>query len=757
MKTLVISIIFIVCAISLSAQEIFDAVRTGDLAKVKELVEKDPQLIKARNYMSSSLLHVAAAVDNDAIAKFLIEMRVDIKASNGESNTPLMLAGIKVTKILIEKGEKIDSRNLKNETPLLIAASKGNKELVDFLISIGADKKAVCSDGRDLLYCAARGGLLDMVKSLVAEGVSLETKTEMGRTPLHAAAAIGRKEVVTFLISKGANIKAVGKDGKNLLHFAVAGGLDDLIDSLLINGFDINCADENGNTPLSIACSSGSEILAELFISKGAKIMSRNFFEYTPLEEAISSGNIKLIEILVKNGADVNAADIKGRTPLLLAATYGNIEVFEWLLDRGAKIDVCDNENETVLLKLLWAGRFDYLDKIWPKIIEIKNSNPLDKLPLNQSAAVAGSKNVRKAISFLLSKGVDPNAIDESGRTALQRAAQGGDVEIARTILSAGVDINIQDNDGSTPLHLAVKNNHMDMVNFLIKSNARINVNDKKGRTPIDLAESYSYPEISRLLISAGAKIDDEQKNESNSISQLIAKPLKDGESLVWSFGHCGYAVKTKNKLLIFDYHSYGTLPEKPTLANGFINPEEIKDLDVVVFVSHNHFDHFNPAILSWQSVVKNITYVFGWKTGFGGKAIDMAEPRSEKRIGDMVIYTVNDTHVGIPEVAYLVKVDGITIYHAGDYFGSVNGYNSDMKYILEKGGKIDLGFISSIRQVESLLPRYYFPSHELGFEFRYNAQKTEIKAKRIPTQVIISENRGTYYFYSNKKLEKQN
>jgi L-ascorbate metabolism protein UlaG (beta-lactamase superfamily) len=189
----------------------------------------------------------------------------------------------------------------------------------------------------------------------------------------------------------------------------------------------------------------------------------------------------------------------------------------------------------------------------------------------------------------------------------------------------------------------------------------------------------------------------------------------------------------------------------------GYIIPEEIKNLEVVVFVSHDHFDHFNPTILSWQSVVKNITFVFGWKTGFGGKAIDLPEPRSEKRIGDMEIFTVNDTHVGLPEVAYIVKVDGITIYHAGDYFGSVDGYKPDMKYLLKKGGKIDLGFISSVRQVESLLPRYYFPSHELGFEYRYNAQEIEIKAKNIPTQVIISENRGDRYFYSNNKLGKQN
>jgi hypothetical protein len=37
------------------------------------------------------------------------------------------------------------------------------------------------------------------------------------------------------------------------------------------------------------------------------------------------------------------------------------------------------------------------------------------------------------------------------------------------------------------------------------------------------------------------------------------------------------------------------------------------------------------PEILSWQSSVKNITYVFGWRTGLGGRTIDLAAPRAEE------------------------------------------------------------------------------------------------------------------------------
>jgi ankyrin repeat protein len=55
--------------VALRAQEIFDAIRGGDIAKVKELVEKDPQLVKARNARQSTPLHVAVDLDNESMAR----------------------------------------------------------------------------------------------------------------------------------------------------------------------------------------------------------------------------------------------------------------------------------------------------------------------------------------------------------------------------------------------------------------------------------------------------------------------------------------------------------------------------------------------------------------------------------------------------------------------------------------------------------------------------------------------------------------
>jgi L-ascorbate metabolism protein UlaG (beta-lactamase superfamily) len=211
----------------------------------------------------------------------------------------------------------------------------------------------------------------------------------------------------------------------------------------------------------------------------------------------------------------------------------------------------------------------------------------------------------------------------------------------------------------------------------------------------------------------------------------------------VWYLGHCGFAVKTRSRLLIFDYYSQGPRTENPSLANGFVNPEEIKDLDVFVFVSHNHPDHFKPEILSWRSTVKNITYVFGWRTGFGGRAVDLPAPRSSKAFKGLEVYTVNCEHDDVPEVAYLVKVDGLSLYHSGDYVGPIDAFRADMDYLLGKAGAVDIAFIGRFQQAQSLRPKVVFPIHAAGREYMYGAFARQATAEKLPSRVICPENKG--------------
>lgn len=66
----------------------------------------------------------------------------------------------------------------------------------------------------------------------------------------------------------------------------------------------------------------------------------------------------------------------------------------------------------------------------------------------------------------------------------------------------------------------------------------------------------------------------------------------------VWYLDHSAVAVKTEKHLLLFDLAGKALLGQPGEgLAEGCVSPDEIKDEDVLVFVSHEHKDHFDPAI----------------------------------------------------------------------------------------------------------------------------------------------------------------
>lgn len=112
-----------------------------------------------------------------------------------------------------------------------------------------------------------------------------------------------------------------------------------------------------------------------------------------------------------------------------------------------------------------------------------------------------------------------------------------------------------------------------------------------------------------------------------------------------------GFSIETEKHQLIFDYY-------KGSVKLG--------DKKILVFSSHSHPDHFNPKILQWKDMNQDIKYIFSSditpkKTD---ESIFFMSPDENMEIDDVCIKTLGSTDLG---VAFLVKVDGIRIFHAGD------------------------------------------------------------------------------------------
>jgi L-ascorbate metabolism protein UlaG (beta-lactamase superfamily) len=247
------------------------------------------------------------------------------------------------------------------------------------------------------------------------------------------------------------------------------------------------------------------------------------------------------------------------------------------------------------------------------------------------------------------------------------------------------------------------------------------------------------------------------------------ANPGK-GAALIRYLGHCGFAVQTQNHLLIFDYQERRegpqpkTRPAAPALSNGWINPHEIKDFKVRVFVSHAHEDHFDPIIFEWKKVIPDIVYFFGWKAADDPSCQYLIGPRAEVTSGGLEICTINSHHSGVPEVAYLVKVDGLVIYHNGDCQPNDPAAYS---FLRTKADRIDIAFVmpvygdnerytdQNLDLFEKFRPRAVFPMHAEAGASRFFEFEKVYKVKSPGLDIIIPAKLGDRFVFRNGKIER--
>ncbi len=263
-------------------------------------------------------------------------------------------------------------------------------------------------------------------------------------------------------------------------------------------------------------------------------------------------------------------------------------------------------------------------------------------------------------------------------------------------------------------------------------------------------------------------------EGKGSSYSYELKSDLKEGEAYIWYLGHSGWAIKTKTHLLIFDYvwvPRSGNVPDNPSLADGYIDPAEIKDYNVFVFVSHRHGDHFDPAIFEWEKSVKDIRYIFGWEADQNPRYRYLTEPRTKTTIDGVDIFNINHAFDGIPEGAFLVKTDGLVIFHSGDH-GSTGEeldplFKENIDYLAQQDNQIDMAFISQfgsrtggrvnngdLYTIEKLRPKVTFPMHGGGVERVYEIFAQEARQKGARTQVICAKKQGDRFFYQQEKIK---
>jgi hypothetical protein len=103
-------------------------------------------------------------------------------------------------------------------------------------------------------------------------------------------------------------------------------------------------------------------------------------------------------------------------------------------------------------------------------------------------------------LAAIMSHGVDVNARNEHGMTALMRAARHGHAAVVRSLLEHGADPNLARNDKFTALALAAFFGHTETVRILIEHGAKTEIVTRSGTSPRMWATARTFTDVARFI-----------------------------------------------------------------------------------------------------------------------------------------------------------------------------------------------------------------------------------------------------------------
>ena len=157
-------------------------------------------------------------------------------------------------------------------------------------------------------------------------------------------------------------------------------------------------------------------------------------------------------------------------------------------------------------------------DQLTPKALlamrEMAAGEGQDKQP-EVAAALVPADALHRAVTAgdvdgletALRTGLDVNARDGRGWTALMHAADKGYLLLVPPLLKAKADPDIQAPDGATALFMAAVLGHSEIIELLMKAGADIGIRGPRGRTAVDVAQMTYGPVAEALAEKENAAV----------------------------------------------------------------------------------------------------------------------------------------------------------------------------------------------------------------------------------------------------------
>jgi hypothetical protein len=161
------------------------------------------------------------------------------------------------------------------------------------------------------------------------------------------------------------------------------------------------------------------EVKVRVMMRARINVRDKAYDGLSPLHAAVQNGNVEIARYLLQNGAKVNIRDFQKRTPIMMMDEDASIEMARLLISYGSKLKLVDKEKNNALHHLAENG-------VEPEIVR-----------------------------YLISSGIDVNAVNKEGRTPLMIAAYNSRSEVVTTLLESGANPSSTTRDGKSAWDLA--------------------------------------------------------------------------------------------------------------------------------------------------------------------------------------------------------------------------------------------------------------------------------------------------------------
>ena len=214
-----------------SNEEFFIAIKAGNQVEVKRLLDSEPSLMNAKDEHGLSAVLIAAYYQKPDLAQLLVQRGAELNVFEA-----CAVGDLARVKMLIEQQpDLINAYAPDGFQPLGLAAFFGHTDIVEFLLQRGAKVNSASRNAMRVmpLHSAIANRRVEIVKLLLEYNAAVNAAQADDFTPLHEAAQNGLLDVTQWLLDRGAQVNAcLSSNGKTPLALAIEHQHEDVAELL---------------------------------------------------------------------------------------------------------------------------------------------------------------------------------------------------------------------------------------------------------------------------------------------------------------------------------------------------------------------------------------------------------------------------------------------------------------------------------------------------------------------------------------------